>query len=55
MLDQRDSIIQATVPVVMVPRFSLFEPLSDSGHRFLAANDGLSVNLWKTPSFKAGM
>lgn len=36
-----DLALQGAVPTVMVPRFGTFEPLQDSGHRFLAASDGL--------------
>lgn len=36
-----DIALQAVTPTVMVPRFGPFEPLTRSGHRFLAAADGL--------------
>lgn len=40
-LDPRDTILQNLCPTVMVPRFSPLAPLHGPGHRFLAAADGL--------------
>jgi PRTRC genetic system protein A len=36
-----DTALQSVTPTVMVPRFGPFEPLQENGHRFLAAMDGL--------------
>lgn len=40
-MDSRDIALQSVTPTVMVPRYGDFEPLGSSGHRFLAAADGL--------------
>lgn len=40
-LDPRDAILQTVCPTVMVPRFTQLDPLQGPGHRFLAAADGL--------------
>jgi PRTRC genetic system protein A len=40
-LDHRDNILQSLCPTVMVPKFSPLDPLHGPGHRFLAAADGL--------------
>lgn len=40
-MDARDAVLQLTCPTVMVPRFGSLEPMTGSGHRFLAAADGL--------------
>lgn len=40
-MDARDAVLQLTCPTVMVPRFGRLEPMTDNGHRFLAAADGL--------------
>ncbi len=40
-LDPRDTILQNLCPTVMVPRFTPLAPLHGPGHRFLAAADGL--------------
>ena len=40
-LDHRDKILQSPCPTVMVPKFSPLDPLHGPGHRFLAAADGL--------------
>lgn len=40
-LDHRDNILQTLCPTVMVPRYSPLDPLHGPGHRFLAAADGL--------------
>lgn len=39
-MNDRDAALQALTPTVMVPRFETFEPLSQPGHRFLAASNG---------------
>lgn len=41
MLNLIDATLQATTPVVMVPKFEAFQPLEINGHRFLATADGL--------------
>lgn len=41
MLDPRDQVLQSLTPTVMVPRFGAVEPLTQSGHRFLMAGNGL--------------
>jgi PRTRC genetic system protein A len=38
---EADKFLQAHTPVVMVPRFGEYVPLQENGHRFLAAADGL--------------
>lgn len=43
--EQRDAFLQAQTPVLMVPRFSDLAPLDKTGHRFLAAADGLWIEL----------
>lgn len=40
-MDSRDIALQSVAPTVMVPHFGDFTPLAQSGHRFLAAADGL--------------
>lgn len=45
MADPRDAVLQTGTPTVMVPRFGEFEPLTEPGHRFLAATDGLWLEL----------
>jgi len=40
-LDPRDRILQAHAPVVMVPRHGTLQLPDKPGHRFLAASDGL--------------
>jgi PRTRC genetic system protein A len=44
-MDSRDATLQALTPTVMVPRFGAFEPLSQPGHRFLAASNGEYLEL----------
>ena len=46
-LNAVDMALQAATPVVMVPRFQKFEPMDTSGHRFLAAQDGFWLELWR--------
>ncbi len=41
LLDPRDAALQASCPAVMVPRFGEMEFLTESGHRFLVAGDGI--------------
>jgi len=38
---EADRVLQQHTPVVMVPLFGEFVPLADTGHRYLAARDGL--------------
>ena len=40
-----DATLQSVCPTVMLPRFAAFEPLAQDGHRFLAASDGLHVEV----------
>jgi len=40
-MDARDAVLQITCPTVMVPRFGSLEAMTGNGHRFLAAVDGL--------------
>jgi len=40
-----DIFLQAHTPVVMVPRFGEYVPLHENGHRFLAAADGLWIEV----------
>lgn len=40
-MDPRDHALQAVTPTVMAPRYGAFEALASNGHRFLAASDGL--------------
>lgn len=44
-LNAIDSTLQAVTPTVMVPRFEPFRPMQESGHRFLAAMDGLWLEM----------
>lgn len=41
MTDRRDEILQRHSPMVLVPRHGTFEPLATNGHRYLAASNGL--------------
>lgn len=43
MIDVRDAALQRAIPTVMVPRFGQFEPLTEPGDRYLAAEDGLWI------------
>lgn len=40
-LNAQDKLLQRSCPTVMVPRFEYLDLLASSGHRFLAASDGL--------------
>lgn len=40
-LNLHDQILQRTCPTIMVPRFEDLPPLTENGHRFLVAQDGL--------------
>ena len=40
-MDARDIALQQSAPVVTVPRYGGFTPLTDNGHRFLVTGDGL--------------
>jgi PRTRC genetic system protein A len=44
-MNHLDTILQTACPTVMVPKFGEFEPLAETGHRFLAAADGLWVEV----------
>ena len=46
-MDTRDQILQSVTPTVMVPRFGDFELLNHAGHRFLAAANGLWLEVWR--------
>src|SRR6185369_6724291 len=45
MTDPRDAILQRQVPTVMVPVHGTLEPLQVNGHRFLAAADGVHIEV----------
>ena len=40
-MDARDIALQHSAPVVVVPRYGEFEPMTGNGHRFLVTGDGL--------------
>lgn len=40
-----DAFLLAHTPVVVVPRFGVFEPLLTNGHRFLVCQDGLWIEV----------
>ena len=40
-MDARDIALQQSAPVVTVPRYGGFTPLTENGHRFLVTGDGL--------------
>jgi len=44
-LNPIDVALQAVTPTVMVPRYEPLRPLGESGHRFLAARDGLWIEV----------
>jgi PRTRC genetic system protein A len=46
-LDKRDIILQSTVKTIMVPKFTKLEPLTVSGHRFLAASTGIWIEIYR--------
>lgn len=46
-MDKRDLALQAVTPMVPVPRFSELEPMVVSGHRFLAASNGLWLEVMR--------
>lgn len=46
-MDPRDVALQSVAPVIMVPRYSDLEPLSQNGHRFLVADDGLWLEVYR--------
>ncbi len=39
--DSRDALLQELVPTIMVPKYGVLQPLESAGRRFLAASDGL--------------
>jgi PRTRC genetic system protein A len=41
LMDARDVALQQSAPVVTVPRYGGFTPLTENGHRFLVTGDGL--------------
>lgn len=47
-MDARDRVLQETAPTLMVPRFTPLEPLSQPGHRFLAAANGEWLEIMRT-------
>lgn len=51
-LDPRDAALRAHTPVVAVPRFGELAPLERNGHRYLAADDGLWLEV-KRPWLRA--
>lgn len=40
-MNPKDGALHALTPTIMVPKFEAFAPLDAAGHRFLAAADGL--------------
>lgn len=44
-VDPKDRIILAHAPLVAMPRHTNFPPLEQNGHRFIAAEDGLYIEL----------
>jgi PRTRC genetic system protein A len=44
-LDQRDAVLQAHTPAVIVPRYSALQIIPEPGHRYLVAHDGLWLEL----------
>ena len=40
-MDTRDTALQHSALVVVVPRYGEFEPMTGNGHRFLVTGDGL--------------
>lgn len=44
-MNKLDTTLHAVCPTIMVPCYEDLEPLTESGHRFLAAKDGLHVEL----------
>jgi PRTRC genetic system protein A len=55
MLNKLDATLQGVCPTVMVPRHEALMPLAESGHRFLAARDGLYAEVkrpWLRSTFR---
>lgn len=44
-MDARDIALQSTAPTLMVPLFGELDPIQGAGHRFLAARDGLWLDI----------
>lgn len=44
-MDPKDQIIQDHAPLLVVPRFGLLPRLTHSGHRYLATQDGLMLEV----------
>lgn len=44
-MNKLDQNLQFLCPTVMVPRFEQLQPLDANGHRFLAAGDGLWIEV----------
>lgn len=44
-MNKLDQNLQSLCPTVMVPRFEQLQPLDANGHRFLAAGDGLWIEV----------
>lgn len=44
-MHELDTILQTACPTLMVPKFGELEPLTESGHRYLSASDGLWINV----------
>lgn len=44
-MNHKDIALQAVTPTVMVPKFEPFTPLESVGHRYLAAADGLWLEI----------
>jgi len=46
-LNPIDRTLQTVTPTVMVPRHEEFSSLATPGHRFLVAEDGLWIEIWR--------
>lgn len=44
-MNPKDKALQTLTPTVMVPKFEELEPLQTIGHRFLAASDGMWMEI----------
>lgn len=46
-MNDLDAVLQAVTPTVMVPKFEPMVWLNSPGHRFLMADDGLWLEVWR--------
>jgi PRTRC genetic system protein A len=44
-MDMRDTFLQSTFPVLAMPKFGVFDPLEQTGHRFLTGSNGLGLEV----------